>query len=66
MQVLYSNALPQRLCFFGGIIFKLLLKTNRKELDDGLFNKLGVDRLIIAIEVDDEFYNSYLFKKLKY
>ena len=42
MQVSYSNALPQRLCFIGVIIFKLLLKTNIKELDDGLFNKLGV------------------------
>ena len=42
MQVLYSNALPRRLCFIGVIIFKLLLKTNMKELGDGLFNKLGV------------------------
>ena len=65
MQVSYSNALPQRLCFIGVIIFKLLLTTNSKELDDAVFNK-GFNRLIIQIEVNDEFYYSYLLKKLKH
>ena len=47
-------------------LFKLLFKTNSRELDDSLLNKLGVQRPIIPIEVDDEFYNSFLFSKRKH
>jgi hypothetical protein len=47
-------------------LFKLLFKTNSRELDDSLLNKLRVKRPIIPIEVDDEFYNSYLFSKRKH
>ena len=47
-------------------LFKLLFKTNSKEVNDTLINLMGFIRPIMPVEADNDFHNGYLFNKRKY